>query len=104
MAKVKTLSVEVGKGTQSLELQELLTLGDYKLRILIKVDSVDRQSHAVIYVFSAADCEWKALTSIHFSNMKTQPRFTQNHKDPAAAKGFQADRDQLVKLAIALLG
>jgi hypothetical protein len=67
--KFETLSLEFGKGHQSIDRTELLQFGDYKLKISIKSDAYKRQSYARIYVFK--DLEWSRLANIHSQQMDT---------------------------------
>lgn len=108
--EIKLISQEVSKGTQSILYQEVFNIGDNALRINIKSDSYDFQSHAKIYWLNRNENKWNCLHNIHYSNMETQ---TKLYYDPKAIdvqrnknyfiSEFWRDRDNLVEMAKALI-
>jgi hypothetical protein len=80
-----------------------------KIKVNIKSDSYDFQSHATVSVFNPHDLKWNIIDSIHYSNMKT-PHNLYNHLQlpqqnaSVLASKFLDDTNTLVSNAEAILG
>lgn len=96
---MKTISKTYSKGQQSHNYQEILDIDGLKLRIRIKRDAYDFQSHAIIEAFSKTDAKWNQVHFIPYPEIKMNISYV----CPASAASFKADRDELVRVAKALL-
>lgn len=100
--KVKLLDQKISFGSQSVELVNLLALGDIKLRIKIKSDSYKFQSFARIERWDGT--QWQEVASLHYGAMKTEAGLcykpNQSGRD---FRNFEADYDELLKQAKAIL-
>lgn len=101
---LKSLHTEIGKGGQSADYTELLTLGTtdrtHRLRVTIRSDAYAFQSFARIDRFDGT--LWHPLGSIHHARMHTRTGLAYGRH--ALAEGdFAADRNALVNLARLIL-
>lgn len=95
---------QVTLGRQSTEYREMITIDDKKLKIDIKSDSYDFQSHARIYVWKGDTDGWTLVHSIHFGQMKTPAELVYHpNKGGLSLHHYKLDRDELVRVAIAVL-
>lgn len=99
---MKTLHLEIGKGSQDVVYTELLAHQSHKLKIVIRRDSYDFQSAATIQVFDTGACRWNHLAELHYSKMLTP---TKLHVIPAGTdkSQFASDRDSLLRQAKLIL-
>lgn len=70
--QLKVLASEMTRGTQSVELIEILEFKGHKLRLHIKSDSYKFQSYAIVSIFHTGNLKWNQLVSIPHGNMKTE--------------------------------
>lgn len=107
---MKIIKSEYGKGTQSIDFQEIRESEEgYKIKIDIKSDSYKFQSYARVSTFDPNQLKWNILTSIHYSLMETPNelyyKVQQNAKDGSSvASFFTADHNKLIKEAEDILG
>jgi len=95
----RVISKIYSKGTQSHNYQEIVAIDNLKLRITIKRDAHDFQSHCFIETMRKMDGAWNVVHSIPYSEIKMKISYV----SPATAEDFKADRDELVRVAKALL-
>lgn len=69
---VKMIEVKTWKGQQSAHFRKLVQINLFKVKIDIKRDSYDMQSHAIAYVFDPATMDWKVVYSIPYPHMQTE--------------------------------
>ena len=67
----KAIEVKIWKGQQSINYTQIATMGSFKIRIDIKRDSYDMQSHATASVFSMEKLDWNKIYSIPYPEMKS---------------------------------
>lgn len=91
------------KESQSVHYRQLANLGNFKIRIQIKRDSYDMQSHATAYVFRAADLEWKVVYSIPYPEMATLKTASPHSSDRQGPDKFAADVRKLIDGATQIL-
>lgn len=102
---VKSLSLDIAPGGQSIHFTELLFGWDHRLRISIKSDSYRQQSYARMEVWSSAALTWNGVASIHHGSMRTRIGLSSLPGGSGLkALEFQADRDELIRLAGLVLG
>jgi hypothetical protein len=94
------IDVELSKGRQSLNYQEIVKIGDDKVRIRIKSDSYDFQSYARIEVWGNEN-KWNNIHNIPFANMATPPELY--YHSNANKRSFKVDRDKLIDVATSIL-
>jgi hypothetical protein len=101
---MKTITMKISAGQQSVDYAETLDANGTKLRISIKSDAYAAQSHARLEVFSPVELRWNNLVTLHHGAMATAPglvyRPSQGGLDPAH---FAADRDEMVRQAAEIL-
>jgi hypothetical protein len=95
----KTISKVYSKGQQSHNYLEVLSLDGLKLRISIKRDAYDFQSHARIEAFSKGEAKWNFIHAIPYAEIQMKTSYVA----VASEASFKADRDELVRVAKALL-
>ena len=105
---MKSISVEIGSGQQSVKYTELLTDGVRKLRLSIKSDVYKFQSSALVEVWSPLDSKWNEVHSIHYDRMTTKEGLIlrnryQSPSGPVSKKDFATDRNTLIKMAKTIL-
>lgn len=100
---LKAIEVKTWKGQQSVHYRQLANLADFKIRIDIKRDSYDMQSHATLSVFRSADLEWKVIYSIPYPQMASLKTTSPHSMDPQGADKFAADVRTLIDGAIQIL-
>ena len=99
--KTTTISKQIsGAGQQAARYHETLTLGAFRLRIAIRSDNYEEQSHARIEAFSAADLAWHEIHTIIGAAMATKAAYARSLSDAT----FAADRAELLRVAAAILG
>jgi hypothetical protein len=76
MKDKQRLSENYSNGTQSVNYTALYKILGEKIRIKIKKDSYDFQSHAIAEIFqnSTAAKKWERLASIPFANMEVNKK------------------------------
>jgi len=94
--KSATISLEIKCGGQKGRLTEVLSVGENRLKVSIASDSYDAQSHARVLRWDGT--EWKLLHSL--LSVKTKASYASG----ATAATFAADRAELLRVAIAILG
>lgn len=105
---MKIIKKEYGFGKQSVELNLIIeSENGLKIKVGIDSDSYDFQSSARVSVFNQADLQWKTISSIHYSKMKTPiglNSYPPNQKtDELLDKYFKSDVNVLLKEAELLL-
>jgi hypothetical protein len=101
-AKISTSTVakQVAKGTQDVVYDEILNLsGGRKVKVSIRSDSYDFQSHAKISSWDGA--KWHEVHRILHSMMKT-PHGLYYRPGVVDETSFKADRDELIRVAEAV--
>ena len=96
---MKTISKAYSEGQQSHNYLEVLTEGDLKLRIRIKRDAFAIQSYAHIEAWSPIELKWNNVHSIPEDKMKMRTSYVAQ----ASEASFKLDRDELVRVAKAIL-
>ena len=101
--KIPIQDCVVNKGRQDVTYKELIEVKPHtaihKLRISIKSDSYNFQSHA--YIDRWNDAEWKRVESIHYSNMQTPHGLV--YQQYVGNSMFKADRDALLAKALKII-
>lgn len=97
---IKTIDREIACGRQDVNYFEVVEYSGEKLRIEIKSDSYLSQCFARIMIWS--DRKWNFVDSIHHNNMSTPEKLVYRMQK-ATFGDFVADRDRLVKKAVAIL-
>lgn len=103
---MKTIKKQISKGSQDLNLLELLQLDDHKLRLIIKSDTYRFQCYAKIYVWSDTNKEWSLIDSIHPDNMQTKEKLCHLPHNVDYKKSFNVfakDRKSLIDIAKKIL-
>jgi hypothetical protein len=100
--KSRVIDTTIGKGRQDIVYRELVMLTDKKVRIDIKSDSYDFQSHARVSVWNAAEDKWNQIDSLHYSAMQTPQGLCYRDGWNDAAH-FKKDRDRLLTMAKLIL-
>jgi hypothetical protein len=95
---MKTIKLEISKGSQDVIYKEILNLGKHKVQITIRSDAYNFQSSAKISVWK--DLEWSLIDSIHHGQMKTRHGLAY---DNYVERDFKLDRDTLLKVAKQIL-
>lgn len=90
------------EGTQDVTYEAVYRLGAFTLRIDIRRDSYDFQSHAICKVFSTADTEWKFLTDLHYSHIRSERK--RNIAAGWFIAGYEDDVNELLERASLILG
>lgn len=92
--KMKTISKEVSGERQSTSFKEICKIEGISVRILIKVDSIDFQSKAVVDVFSTTDKKWNRVDYIPYSNMTSLKKIShlafESNPNPKSSAHFRA--------------
>lgn len=97
---MKTIAKSVSPSQQSVTYAETLEVDGIKLRISIKSDSHDFQSHARIEAFSAVELKWNNIAFVHYSQMRTRPGLIHEPRGKGVHQDhFLADRDELIRQA-----
>ena len=105
ISSVKSLSLDIAAGSQSVNFVELLSGWGQRLRISIKSDSYAFQSYARIEVWSAAELKWNLVAYVQHGSMRTPAGLIyQPNRSGFQASHFQADRTELIRLAGLVLG
>ena len=99
---LKTLHLDIGKGSQDVIYKELIDLDGFKLRIAIRSDSYSEQCYAKIEIFDVVSLCWNLLADIHSSLMKTPEKlkYTPNYGSTSL---FAPDRASLLNQAVSIL-
>ena len=107
MAKRKEVSIlapQVALGRQDTTYKEILSVDGKKLQISIKSDSYKFQSHARIHVWNGDNEGWTVVHFIHHELMKTPEGLVYlPQKRGLELSHYKADRDELMKVALAIL-
>jgi hypothetical protein len=106
---MKIIKEEYSKGTQSAHYIKMMESDEgSKIKIDIKSDSYDFQSHAKVYAFSPTELKWNVISSIAFSEMKTPAKLYYqigyNQAPDVVAPHFIQDTQELTKQAEDILG
>ena len=101
-ATLKTLHLDIGKGSQDVIFKELIDLDGFKLRISIRSDFYVEQCHAKIEIFDVGSFCWNHLADIHSSLMRTHEelKHTPNYRNISL---FARDRASLLNQAVSIL-
>ena len=96
-----TITQEISRGRQTVTFAEVLRCDNgAKLRIVIKSDSYDFQSSAKVSLWDGA--AWQFAHGIHYSQMAT-PSGLWTSASKVSVGTFRADRDELIRVASALM-
>jgi hypothetical protein len=104
---VKSKMVEFGKGKQSIDFVEIVSIGSDKCKIEIRSDSYKFQCYARIKIFNPIEKAWNALADIHHSQMNTreglvyEPQYQTSRV--SASTEFDLDRNALIERAKLIL-
>lgn len=99
---VDSYAPQVVRGSQDVEATLFAKVGAHKVRVNIRRDSYDFQSHARIYVWHAPSLKWNLVHSIPYQSMRTPDKlyYRANGMD---ASNFRADIDTLLATAAQIL-
>lgn len=86
------------QGRQSWNYREIFKQGDHKIRVDIKIDSYDFQSHARAEVWNEKELKWNVVHHIPYSNIVACKKVSYVQRT-CDVLSFKADRDLLVKMA-----
>lgn len=107
---MKVIKEEYSLGTQSAHFIKIIE-GDngLKIKVDIKSDSYDFQSHAKVSVFDSKDLKWNIVDNVPHSNMKTPHKLYYHVPRPngnasVLASHFVEDTHTLISHAEAILG
>lgn len=84
-------------------LEYFTTPGGKKLKITIRSDAYDFQSHARCHVLTPA-LTWEVLCHIQFKLMKTPHKLAYGTTEGSLVNFFMKDRQDLIDTALMLLG
>jgi archaellin len=107
IAKIEPITTTLSKGRQTVDFNqiEIYTHNDgrvQKLKYDISSDSNAFQCHARVHVWDTINNQWNYVYSIPYSLMKTEPTmYAWPSTRPVTASLFQADRDELRRVALA---
>ena len=106
---MKIIKEEYSKGTQSAHYVKMMESSEgSKIKIDIKSDSYDFQSHARVYAFSPTELKWNVIASIAFSEMQTPAKLFYkigyNETADVVAPYFKSDVQELTKQAEDIIG
>ena len=111
---MKTIKEEYSLGQQSANFNQILEFpSGLRLKIHIKSDSYDFQSHAKAEIFNPNTLSWNLVTNIPYSNMKTPSKlvYTISNKESSQSvlknnlsKHFKQDTETLIKDCKNILG
>ena len=93
---------DISKGHQTSHAVFVYSCGEQRVRLSIKSDSVEFQSHAKAEAWSLTDNRWNYLTSIPYSQMRTKHGLAYAAWW-AAADNYEADRVKLLAQVKAIL-
>ena len=101
--RVKTIDKRICHGGQDVDYVEVLQAGDHKLRVKIRSDAYAFQSYARVERWDGE--KWQFLHGLGSSNMRTPTGLYTVHRavDGHLETKFRKDRDELVRLAEAIL-
>lgn len=100
---MKTTYSEISDGQQNQVYRETIDAGGHMLRIDIKSDSYEFQSHARIELFNKTEGKWNSLATVHYGSMKTPTKLSYANKAKSATP-YAVDRTTLIAQAAAILG
>lgn len=100
---IKIFHTEIGRGQQGVRYTEVLRIGPHICQICIRSDSFALQCFAVASVWSRAALCWNEASTIHYSQMSTDPKLAYEDADRQNASHFLADRQTLIERLTALL-
>lgn len=95
------LKSEVGRARSNVDYTEVMKWNEHKLRVRIRRNSYDFQSHALIERWNGE--EWKGVDSIHFSKMQTPEYLNERDSDEVLKAHFSKDTSKLISLAMEVL-
>lgn len=100
---METIDTQIGVGNQDVVYTEILASRDLgaKLQVRIVSDTYAFQSKAVVSRWDGT--QWQVVHSLHHSQMQTAPSLCFAGKPKQVQASFKADRDQLLKVATAIL-
>ena len=111
---MKTIKEEYSLGQQSANFNQILEFpSGLRLKINIKSDSYDFQSHAKAEIFNPNTLSWNLVTNIPYSNMKTPSKlvYTISNKESSQSvlknnlsTHFKQDTENLIKDCKNILG
>jgi hypothetical protein len=99
--EMPVITKKVSKGQQDVVYTEIIKTHGTSIRIDIRSDSYNFQSHARCYVFSDESKKWNLLVETHYASMKTPHKL---HYGAHSEANFKGDRNELVDQASELLG
>lgn len=102
MTNIEVISEDVSKGRQDVVKTWVLAVGTQKIRIQIKSDSYDFQSHARAEIWDDQKKGWNFVHSIHFGNMATKDKlfYSPAWQSPA---NFKADYEELLRVTLKVI-
>lgn len=71
MTTFKPIDTSISRGHQDVTLKKTFTLGEHKVRFVLKSDSYRSQCFALAEVWSAALLKWNEIASLRGEEMKT---------------------------------
>lgn len=98
-SKVQTLDERTWQGSQSWNFEGVYRLigSPHKLRVSIKRDSYNAQSHARIEIWSQAELKWNFVRALPWEQTTTFGTFAYQNSAPTAE--FATDTQELLELA-----
>lgn len=97
---MKTISKQCNKVEQDVFFQEVLKVRGQTIKVKIRSNPYDFQSHARVYRWDGN--QWQLVHNILPTNMKTPHGLSNGHHDDMEAD-FKADRDELLRVAKEIL-
>lgn len=91
-------------GQQDVCLQVVTKIAGHKVQISIKSNAYESQCSAVAHVWSQAELKWNRVASIPALAMKTGAGLCYHQKGRVTVANFVADRVELERLVLAVLG
>lgn len=93
---VQLLHHSIAKGRQDTRGEWIYSNGVRRVRIIIRSDDYDFQSHARAEIWDDKGMKWHPVASLHYSEMKTPTAMAfQNQWNNESA--YKADRDELLR-------
>jgi hypothetical protein len=92
----------ISKGSQHTLAEWAYAFGERRLRIRVRSDNCDFQSHARADIWDAAGLKWNRVADVHYGEMKTEPNlYLQRQWDNESC--YRADHDELLRRAALIL-
>ena len=99
---LKRLHQDVYRGSQSWCYKAVWEYGEERLKVDIKRDAYDCQSHARAYVWSRSKQEWSPISDIHIS--QSEFKSISYVSDNVTAANFERDEEALLDRALTVIG